>query len=522
LQLRWNRSPKAPASVLPYVEWKRVQDKDFSETRRVYFDFSSGNPEYEKISGTTHSMMAMYEHPEWKGKIKEIRIALAPSEDNVEFEVDSFFTVYDTRQTINNPIYVFACWNYFRWTGDIDFLKSRINQMRKALKFQQTVLGGLKYNHIRNTMPGHDGMPGITRHPDKGKTVNYGHGIGGNYWDITAFGWDDMSATNQYYASTLVMAEIEEAIKENPQWGILSAHLAFDPETLRNHAAEVKKTANSKFWNKKDGRFIACIDKKGKRHDYGFTIVNLESIWYGIASPCHTKNIMDWIMGERIVKTDTSQGEDIYKWHFAPRSTTLRNLEWYQFCWTHPEAFPWGGQIQDGGGVLGFAFYDLWARLHVISPDNAWQRLTEILEWEKNVWKEGGYRNYYKDGKRGTTLQGGGTAGGIGIDFEFYESSLIPSIVTYGFLGFDPKANSLEISPKLPTACPEMSVQNLFYRNVRMDITATDKMITVTLKDDPISSVNLSFSKNHKNTDTEETGAIFKIAKAGTFNFSCE
>jgi len=522
LQLRWNRSPKAPASVLPYVEWKRVQDKDFSDTRRVYFDFSSGNPEYEEISGTTHSMMAMYEHPEWKGKIKELRIVLAPSEENVDFEIDSFFTVYDTRQTINNPLYIFSCWNYFRWTGDIDFLKSRINQMRQALRFQQTVLGGLKYNHIRNTMPGHDGISGITPHPNKERTINYGHGIGSNYWDITAFGWDDFSATDQYYASILVIAEIEEAIKENPQWGILSSHLAFDPAILREHAKKVKKVANRKFWNKKAGRFIACIDKKGNKHDYGYTTVNLESIWYGIATPRHAKKILDWITGERIVETDTSKGDDIYKWRFGPRATTLRNIEWYQFCWTNPEVFPWGGQIQDGGGVLGFTFYDLWARLHIIGPDNAWQRLTEILEWEKDVWKQGGYRNFYKDGKQGTTLQGGGTAGGLGIDFEFYESSLMPSIITYGFLGIDPKANSLEISPKLPDACPEMSVQNLLYHKVRMDIAAMDKTITILIKDNPISSINLSFSKDYKNLDTEETSSLFKLAKAGTYNFSCK
>jgi len=522
LQLRWNRSPKAPTGILPYVEWKGEDDKDYSQTRRVYFDYSSGNPEYEKISKTRHSMMAMYEHPEWKGSIKNVRIVLAPNEENVDFEIDSFFTVYDTRQTINNPLYIFACWNYFRWTGDIDFLKSRINQIRKALLFQQTVLGGLKYNHIRNTMPGHDGRAGFTLHPDKERTINYGHGIGGNYWDITAFGWDDFSAANQYYASTILMAEIEEAIKDNPQWGISPGCLVFDPETLRNHAAEVKRTANSKFWNEKDGRFIACIDKNGEKHDYGFTIVNLESIWYGIANQKHTEKIMDWITGKRIVETDTSQGEDIYKWRFGPRSTTLRNIEWYQFCWTHPENFPWGGQVQDGGAVLGFSFYDLWARLHVISADNAWQRLTEILEWEKDVWAQGGYRNFYKDGKQGTTLQGGGTAGGLGVDFEFYESSLIPSIVTYGFLGIDPKANSLKISPNLPDGCPDMSVQNLLYRNVRMDITATNKTISIILKDEPISSINLSFSKDYKNTDTKETAAAFKLATAGTYNFSCE
>lgn len=519
LQLRWNRSAKTTIGILPYVEWKRCQDKDFSQDRRVYFDTNSGNPEYEKVSSTKHSMITMYNHPLWNGKIKQLRIVLAPGKDNVEFDIDSFFTVYDTRQAINNPIYIFSCWNYFRWTGDVEFLKLRINQMRQALKFQQTVLGGLKYNHIRNIMPGHDGLPGITPHPDKQTTVNYGHGIGSNYWDILAFGWDDMYSTNQYYASTLVMADIEQAIKENPQWGIPQQHLAFDPEKLRGHAAQIKKTANSKFWNKKNGRFIGCIDKNGNKHDYGFTFLNLDSIWYGTATKTHAKKIMDWITGKRIIKNDTSKGKDIYKWRFGPRATTLRNLQWYQFVWTQPETLPWGGQVQDGGAVLGFTFYDLWARLHIISSDNAWQRLEEIFDWQKEVSQAGGYRNFYKDGKQGTTLQGGGTAGGLGIDHEFYESSLLPSIITYGFLGIDPKANSLAISPKLPKACPQMSIKNLLYHYVRMDITASKGQITVTLKDNPANSINLNFSKKYKNSDINETNSSFELTKSGTYNF---
>jgi len=521
LQLRWNRSPKTPTSVLPYVEWKRTQDKDYSEARRVYFDFSSGNPEYEGVSGTTHSMITMHHHPLWDGKIKNLRIVLAPGEDNIDFEIDSFFTVYDTRQAINNPIYILSCWNYFRWTGDIDFLKSRINKIREAHIFQQVTLGGLKHNHIRNIMPGHDGISGLTPRPDAETIINYGHGIGSNYWDILSFGWDDMYSTSQYYASTLVMAEIEETIQQNPQWGILASHLAFDPVALRKHAKKIKQVANKKFWNKKDGRFIGCIDKNGQKHDYGFTFLNLDSIWYGTASPGHAKKIMDWITGERIIKTDTSQGEDIYKWRFGPRATTLRNLDWYQFVWYQPENFPWGGQVQDGGGVLGFTFYDLWARLHVIGPDNAWQRLKKILEWEKDVWAQGGYRNYYKDGKQGTTLQGGGTAGGIGIDYEFFESSLMPSIVTYGFLGIDPKPHLLKISPKLPKACPAMSISNLLYHNTMMDIKVTEKEITITLKNKPLSGINIQFVKNYEGIELCKTGAKFVIGEAGVYHFKC-
>ena len=71
--------------------------------------------------------------------------------------------------------------------------------------------------------------------------------------------------------------------------------------------------------------------------------------------------------------------------------------------------------MQDGGAVLGFSYHDLMARLRHLSPANSWTRLQAILDWYREVQAAGGYRAYYKEGKEGT-LQGGGTAGGLGLD----------------------------------------------------------------------------------------------------------
>ena len=520
LQIRWHRSKPAPTGILPYVEWKREGDSNYSADRRVYFDFDTGNPEYEKETGMTHSMITMYKHPKWKGTIEAIRINLAPGESDVVFDLDSFFTVYDTRATLNNPTYIFACWNYFKWTGDVNFLRQRINQMRQALRFQQTVLGGLEHNHIRNTMPGHDGISGITRLSPTETRVNHGHGIGSNYWDILAFGWDDMYTTSQYYASILVMAQLEEMIAENPGWDVAAGYDVFDPQVLRAHAAEVKVVANEKFWDNEKGRFIGTIDKNGEKHDYGFVSLNLESIWYGIATDAHAEQIMRWVNGDRIIEGDTSTGEDIYRWRFGPRATTLRNIDWYQFVWTQPETIPWGGQIQDGGAVLGFTFFDLWSRLKIIGADDAWQRLAEILEWEKDAWTAGGYRAFYEDGSQGTTLQGGGTAGGIGIDFEFFESSLMPSIVTYGFMGIDPQGRSLKIAPTLPEACPEMTIRNMQYHNVLMDVRCTTNSVSIALKEEPVEPIVVVLDGEYTNTSTGEVGSRFELAKTGAYRFA--
>lgn len=493
LQIRWLRDPEPSGATRPYVEWQREGDRDFSPDRRVYFDYSHADPSapLSGITGTKHTMITMHTHPKWNGTIKRLRFCLAPGESNVTFRIESIFTCYDTRHTINNPIFVFACWNCFRWTGDISFLIANIDRMRRATRYQMTEMGGLEFNRIRNRWIGHDGRPGWTRTPDGRKEIHGGRGIGSNYWDLLPFGWDDMYATSQYYASLLVMADVEQAILDNPGWNVPRGAYALDPAELRRHAAAVKAEANRRFWDARKGRFIACIDSEGARHDYGFTFLNLDAIWYGIASDVHARAILDWLSGKRIVDGDTSTGTDIYHWRFGPRATTLRNVEWYTFPWTNPESIPWGGQVQDGGAVLGFTFYDLMARLKYVGPDDAWKRLGEILSWEKDVWAEGGYREYYKDGKRGTTLQGGGTAGGLGIDFEFFESSLLPGIVVYGFLGLDPDAVSLGINPRLPKDCPEMGVSNVLYRGCRLDIKAANGRITVLLKDKPLDPIQL-------------------------------
>ncbi len=519
LQLRWTRTPKPPKDVLPYVEWLGEKDTEFGADRRVYFGPGTGNPDYEGVSKTTHSLIRMHRHPQWQGRIQRMRICLAPGESKVRFAIDSFFTVYDTRHSINNPIYIMACWNAYRWTGDVGFLRTVIGKMRTALRHQQTVMGGLKHNHIRNPWVGHDGLAGYVVNADGSKAMRQGHGIGNNYWDLMPFGWDDLYATSQYYAATLAMADVEQAVRDHPGWSVPRGALAFDPDELRRHAAAVKQTTNRKFWNSDAGRFVACIDASGERHDYGYTFLNLDAIWYGIASDDHARAIVDWLRGKRIVEGDTSTGADIYHWRFGPRATTKRNIKWYGHGWTAPEKIPWGGQVQDGGAVLGFAFYDLWARLHVVGPDDAWARLAAMLAWEKEVWAEGGYRKYYEGGKRGTTLQGGGTAGGIGVDCEFWESSLIPTIVPCGFLGLNPTATGLSLRPRLPKACPQMGASNVLYRNVRLDIKAGDSVVEVAVKDAPREPIRLELGDGWKRADTDKTGPVFELAAPGVYRF---
>jgi len=491
IQIRWQAEGDVSA-VRPVMEWKRAGDADWSDQRRMEFSPDTIEP-YSSDTGMFHSMLALHEHPQWKGKITRIRFRFEGLGKGQPLFVRSIFSHWDTRHLVNNAIYIKAVYEYFRWTGDTVFLEEQMPRLRTAMRYMMEEGNGRALNHIRCAWHGHDGRPGYTVNADGTKTFHVGHGKGGNYWDLLPFGWDDMYTTTHYYASLLVMAELEQV-------------MGGDANALRKHAAEVKKTANEKFFDDQAGRFVGTIDADGVPHDYGFTFVNLEAIHYGIATDQHARRIMEWIDGKRTIEGDTSTGADIYRYRLAPRATTKRNVEWYSFAWTGPETLPFGGQVQDGGAVLGFSFYDIMSRIKTLGADNAWKRLMEIRAWDEEVANNGGYRKYYGGGKGGTTLQGGGTAGGVGIDFEFTESSMLAAVVPCGFMGLRPDGKVLNIEPNLPKACPKMTVRNLKYQGVAMDITVSESHLKLVVKSDPANPLKVKF-KNEE----------LHIKEAGTF-----
>lgn len=251
----------------------------------------------------------------------------------------------------------------------------------------------------------------------------------------------------------------------------------FDPVDLERHAAEVKAEGNRLFWSDETGRFVAGPDRDGVRYDYGFTFLNTDAIYYGFATDEHARLIMDWIEGRRSVSGDTSTGADIYHFRFGPRSTTRRNTDYYFWRWFKADATPFGGQVQDGGCVLGWSHMDLMARLQVDGPDNAWARLREIIHWFAEVQAGGGYREYYR--KQGSVLQGDGAAGGLGLDKEFFESLLVPQIMLRGFLGLSPTADGCRLEPRLPSEFPSLTVDGIRLKGVILSITATREALTV-------------------------------------------
>jgi hypothetical protein len=486
--LRLNWWAEGLEGARPWVEWTSKEFPEFSRKRRMYVSpagsagtaqrfmpMGGGGGKLDTSLIETRTMVPVYRLAEWRGTITGLRIGF----DNAgpsRVVIKSFHTACDTRHNINNPNFIRGCHDYFLWSLDYTFLREQMGRIRSAMRFIQREFDTLNRKCIYTTWPGHEGRSGI-RYVDGKKVVLPGEGIGSNYWDLLPFGGEDALATIYYFDALLDLAELEEAILLHPEWAVATGADAFDPVELRRHAGEVKDYGTKRFWNETTGRF-GTIDLDGHFHDYGFTFLNNEAVHHGFATPDEARSIHAWLSGTRIVESDTSQGPDIYHWRFGPRSTTKRNIDYYFWGWSNPESISFGSQVQDGGGVLGFSFHDLMARISTAGPDDAVGRLKEICVWFDETQAAGGYRAYYSDPARGT-MQGGNVPGGLGLDREFFESILVPQVMLQGFLGFKPTANGCEIAPRLPRDWPSLTITRIHLHDHVLDVTAAGNRIDV-------------------------------------------
>lgn len=477
--IEWS-SDQLPEDARPVLQWRGVGQAEFDEVRSVAVTPDSGlGGQYG--AGLKLSIVPLHEHPQWQGPIEQLRLKWQTAEP-VTLTIRNVHTAIDSRHPITSPLFVRSSIEYFRWTGDIDFLRQNIGRMRTALDYATDEFAVRENGAVLVDWPGHDGRRGFVRDAAGKKTLLRGHGVGNNYYDLLPFGHLDAYATILLFDALQAAAKVEQAITEHPEWNVSPPEgeqvETFAPDALLQLAEHLRQQAGRRFWDDSKGRFIGWIDADGNRADYGFTFLNLEAIYYGFATPEQAERIMQWIEGTRTIDGDTSTGADLYHWRFAPRVTTRRNVDWYCWVWHDPESIAWGDQIQDGGAVLGFSFHDLMARLETRGADNAWQRLQAILKWYGEVQAEGGYRAYYAKPGRGS-LQGGGTPGGLGLDHEFMESVLVPQVMLYGFLGFEPQVAGFRIAPKLPEDWPSLEVTRIAWRDHVFDVKATPEAIEI-------------------------------------------
>lgn len=445
-----------------FLEWSIGSGGRRLETRRTYFTPIAAT------DGTKFTMIPLHRHLMPAGELQRFRICFQNT-GPATATIKSLFTSVDSRHNVNNTSLLLGAIDYIRWTRDLNLLREMLPRLRRILGYSLIEFDVHSSGVVYTRWVGHDGRPGFKRDADGKKTMLKGHGIGSNYWDLLPFGSRDTLATIYLYAALKRMAELEELIGRHPEWNMPSGPERFEPFDLNQLADRVQETAQRLFWNEETGRFVPCIDEDGVHHDYGYTFVNLEAIHYGLASPSQAKSIFAWIDGQRTVDGDTSQGGDIYHFRFAPRATTRRNIDWYMFAWIDPESIPFGGQVQDGGAVMGFSYHDVMARLKTLGPENAWNRLGAIADWYREVEAEGGYRKYYSVAGRGT-LQGGGTAGGLGLDQEFVESVMVPSAMIDGFAGLDPTLEGLHLHPRLPASRPKVALHGIAVHQQVIDL----------------------------------------------------
>ena len=264
----------------------------------------------------SRTMIPVHRFREWKGIITSVRVAF----DNAgpgSVVIKSFHTACDTRHNINNSNFIRGCHDYFVWSADYTFMREQIGRIRTALRFMMREFDTRNRRCIYTCWPGHEGRSGV-RYVDGKKVVVPGEGIGSNYWDLLPFGGEDALATIYYYDALLDMADLEEQISRHPEWCIATGADAFDPADLRRHASEVKEYGTKRFWNEKTGRF-GTVDLDGQLHDYGFTFLNNEAVYYRFATAEQAQSIHAWMSGARVLSEDTSQGADIYHWRFGPR-----------------------------------------------------------------------------------------------------------------------------------------------------------------------------------------------------------
>jgi len=472
--LRLNWWPGKLSGARCFVEWTTTESPEYTPSRRAYFDGRTDGESAERSerhrSREVRTMIPVHRLAGWKGTITRLRIGFenAGSETLV---VKSLHTASDTRHSVNNLNFIRGCHDYFLWARDVDFLRTQLPRVRKAMRFVEREFQIRQKSCIYCTWVGHEGRSGV-RWVDGQKQVILGEGVGSNYWDLLPFGGEDALATVYLYDALLDLAELEEFVADKPEWKTPEHDDAYASKDLKQLAADIREYAGRRFWNERTGRF-GTVDLDGVLHDYGFTFLNNEAVYFGLATSEQSRSIHDWLSGRRVVAGDDSVGADIYHWRFGPRSTTLRNVDYYFWAWSMAETIPFGFQVQDGGAVLGWSYYDLMARLKTAGPDDAAVRLAEIAAWFRDTQEAGGYRPYYAQDPNRGSLQGGGSAGGLGLDHEFYESVLVPQVMLYGFLGFRPTFEGFAIAPQLPTDWPSLTVTRIHLHDWVLDVTAT-------------------------------------------------
>lgn len=377
----------------------------------------------------------------------------------------------DTRHSDTNARFILACWRYWRWTGDKKFLKAVSGRLRAAMRYQL------------NQMDGKSGLIVSVSKDVQGRLGDQSD----NYWDILPFGHLDAYDNIVYYASLHAMAQLDSALgrKSDVDYAAL--------------AKKAKSRYNAVFWDNAKGRYIGCVDINGVKHDYGFTFVNIEALYYGLGDAAKAKQIYHWMETE---PTSSGKADTYTKFVFAPRASTIHNPRWdkklphvtlpgvtppWWVSWW--AGTPYGAQCQDGGAILYVSYFDLMVRLRYFGIENAWKRWSEILTRYRLPDHLCGGSPLYT----GETNQQE-NAGSVGVDYPFAESGMVPCFLLYGVIGVDATDKGLAITPRLPKELDYAEVSGVNWQGAALSIRATRTTVTISGTDKGGRAVKKSYA----------------------------
>ena len=399
----------------------------------------------------------------------------------------------DTRHFDTNARFILGCWRHWLWTGDMDFLRRQADRLRLAMNYQLEQLHGKDGLIITP-----DFAAGASTPDRRGKTGRH-KDLSDNYWDILPFGHLDAYANAVFYASLEAMAQMEDALPSDIRYPKSDIYTALAKKSHRRY--------DEVFWDENNGRFIGCVDIDGVKHDYGFTFVNLEALYYGLGDAQKARRIYHWMECE---PTSSGKADTYSKFIFAPRATTIHNPMWGDKAPSPPDpqnltpntqnpspssllapppspppwwtywwpGTPYGDQCQDGGAILYTSFFDLMARTRHLGADNAWKRFMEIMDRYRMPDRLCGGSPLY----RGEVSQQE-APGAVGTDYPFPESGLVPLYFLYGVMGIKATPEGLRITPNLPKALSYAEVKYLNWHGTDLKVRVTRTTVEVTSAD---------------------------------------
>ena len=240
----------------------------------------------------TRTMIPVYRLPAWTGVVTGLRIGF----DNAgagKIVIKSFHTACDTRHSINNPNFIRGVHDYFTWSRDLAFLGEQSARVRHAMRFTMREFQTRQRNCIYTTWPGHEGRSGVQRTADGKKQIvrwrRHRRQLLGSssIWRRRCLGHDLLLRCRPRPGGSG-----RSRLPRTRNGASRAGADAFDPGDLRQHARAVKAYGSKRFWNEETGRF-GTVDLDGVLHDYGWTFLNNEAVYYDFVTPDQARRIRD-------------------------------------------------------------------------------------------------------------------------------------------------------------------------------------------------------------------------------------